>query len=93
MPPPHLTPASLPKRGSLWRQKALNWQGGSNVTVTDPDAKRIARQWNREIEAELQREVEDRQAGQPWRAVVWAMLWVFWLLVLLGVVAQLKTLH
>jgi hypothetical protein len=48
----------------------------------EPDPKRIARDWNREIEAELRRlaEKEERRWG---RNLVWALLALAWLLLVL----------
>jgi Zn-finger domain-containing protein len=46
------------------------------------DSKRIAREWNREIEDEIRREAARADDG-PWRMVVWGVLWFAWLAVIL----------
>jgi hypothetical protein len=58
--------------------------------VTQRDSKRIARQWNREIEDEIRREAVRNAAGGPWKAVVWGALWVLWLGLLLALIAHTK---
>ena len=48
------------------------------------DSRRIAREWNREIEAEIR-----RAAGQdhgPWKIVVWASLAILWFVALFAVI-------
>jgi hypothetical protein len=60
--------------------------------VTEHDSKRLARQWNREIEDEIRREAARNVASGPWKAVVWGALWVLWLGLLLALVAHTKTL-
>jgi len=57
--------------------------------VSQPDAKWIARQWDREIEEETKRLDARKQPG-PWRAVVWVVLWVLWLT---GVMAAIGFFH
>jgi hypothetical protein len=47
------------------------------------DAKRAAREWNREIEAEIRREA--RRDEGPWKIVVWVTLELFWLLAIFAV--------
>jgi hypothetical protein len=47
------------------------------------DAKRIVREWNREIEAETRREA--RQDDGPWKAGVWVALELFWLVAIFAV--------
>jgi hypothetical protein len=58
--------------------------------VSDRDSKYIARQWNREIEAEIRAEeaAAHPDARGPWRSVVWGVLWIFWLLMLLALATQ-----
>jgi len=48
----------------------------------EPDPKRIAREWNREIEAEIRRFAE-KEESQWGRHVVWALLALAWLLLVL----------
>jgi hypothetical protein len=60
------------------------------VTAED-DRKRIVRQWNREIEDETRR-LDVRPDEGPWRKIVWAALWLGWLL-LLGALLSLVRLH
>ena len=62
--------------------------------MPEPDSKRIARQWNREIEDELRREAAEREAaGGPWKAVVWTVIWLVWLGLLLAALVQIKSLR
>jgi hypothetical protein len=51
------------------------------------DSKRIARQWDREIEDEIRRE-----ASGPWKAVGWAGLWVLWLALLVALIVRTRAL-
>lgn len=60
--------------------------------TAEHDSKRIVRQWNREIEAENRRLGERRDQG-PWRGVVWAALWLLWLLAIGALVSMLRPLH
>ena len=64
------------------------------VTYSGPmeaDAKRVVREWNREIEAEIRREVP--QDGGPWKIVVWVALEVLWLVALLAVLGVFNRAH
>ena len=54
-------------------------------------AKRVVREWNREIEAEISREVP--QDGRPWRIVVWVALEVLWLVALLAMLGVFNRAH
>jgi len=54
-------------------------------------AKRVVREWNREIEAEVRREVP--QDGGPWKIVVWVALEVLWLVTLLVVLGVVNRAH
>ena len=54
-------------------------------------AKRVVREWNREIEAEVRREVP--QDGGPWKIVVWVALEVLWLVTLLVVLGVFNRAH
>jgi hypothetical protein len=58
--------------------------------LSERDTKRIIRQWDREIEAQLRREAARARDDGPWKAVVWGALWCLWLGVLLGVVSLVK---
>jgi hypothetical protein len=60
--------------------------------VSERDSKRIIRQWEREIDAELRREAARNRDG-PWKAVLWGALWCLWLGLLFGVIALIKPLH
>ena len=55
------------------------------------DSKRIARQWNREIEAEIRR-LAARQDDGKWKIVVWTLLealWLVGLVLMLGLLTRL----
>jgi hypothetical protein len=55
------------------------------------ESRRIAREWNREIEAEIRRLTARQEEGWG-RAVVWAVLelaWVFAVFAVLGVFSRL----
>jgi hypothetical protein len=56
------------------------------------DSKRIVREWNREIEAELRRFAAPQDNG-PWKIVVWALLEAAWLVVLVVVLGLFTRLH
>ena len=60
--------------------------------MTDHDSKRIAQQWNREIEDEIRRP-EGRRDDGPWKGVVWAAIWLLWLTALVVVVDFVKPLQ
>lgn len=49
----------------------------------DRDPKRIAREWNREIEAEIRR-LAERRGGGWGRNLVWALLALAWLLLVMA---------
>lgn len=53
--------------------------------MMESDAKRVVREWNREIDAELRRRDAERDDG-PWKVVVWVALEVFWLVALFAVI-------
>jgi hypothetical protein len=56
------------------------------------DSKRIVREWNREIEAELRR-LAARSDDGKWSIVVWMVLEVIWLVgvfAILGLFARLQ---
>jgi hypothetical protein len=56
------------------------------------DSKRIAREWNREIEAEMRRLAKRQDEGR-WQIVVWLILEALWLVGLVGVLAVVSRLH
>jgi hypothetical protein len=58
--------------------------------VTQDDSRRIARQWNREIEDEIRHEDARNAAGGRWKPVVWGVLWVLWLVSLAALIAHTK---
>jgi len=64
--------------------------GGPSGVVSERDSKRIIRQWNREIEAEIRRERSRERDSGPWKAVVWAALWLLWLGALVALLGHLK---
>jgi hypothetical protein len=49
-----------------------------------PDPKRIVREWNREIEAEVRRRRAQQEDGR-WRIVVWIALAALWFIALFAV--------
>jgi len=57
----------------------------------EPDPKRIVRQWNREIEAEMHRDT--RQEEGPWKIVVWVALEVLWFVALFAVLGFFERLQ
>ncbi len=76
----------------LRRFGAAAQASGIGHAVTEHHSKRLARQWDREIEDEIRREAARNAAGGPWKAVVWGALWVFWLGLLLALVVHTKAL-
>ena len=56
------------------------------------DSKRIVREWNREIEAEI-RGLEARPDDGRWKIVVWVVLEAIWLAALLVVLGLYTRLH
>jgi cell division septal protein FtsQ len=57
----------------------------------ESDPKRIVREWNREIEAEMRRR-NARQEDGPWKIVVWVVLAVLWFVALFAVLALFERL-
>jgi hypothetical protein len=55
-------------------------------------SKRIAQEWNREIEAEIRRLAAQRDDGWG-RAVVWTLLELAWLVAIFAVLGVLSRLH
>jgi hypothetical protein len=56
------------------------------------DSKRIVREWNREIEAEMRR-LAARQDDGKWKIVVWTLLEAIWLVGLVLMLGLLTRLH
>jgi len=56
------------------------------------DSKRIAREWSREIEADIRRLAARRDDGK-WKIVVWALLEAVWLVGLVLILGFLTRLH
>lgn len=56
------------------------------------DSKRIAREWNREIEAEMRRFAE-HQHDRWGKIVVWTVLEVIWLVAVFAVLGLVSRLH
>jgi hypothetical protein len=56
------------------------------------DSKRIAREWNREIEAETRR-LATRQGDGKWRILVFTVLEAIWLVAVLAVQGLFSRLH
>ncbi|MBV8133912.1 MAG: hypothetical protein JO282_15570 [Alphaproteobacteria bacterium] len=57
----------------------------------ESDPKRIVREWNREIEAEIRR--RDTHQDGPWKIVVWVALGVLWFVALFAVVGLFERLQ
>jgi len=60
--------------------------------LMEQDSKRIVREWNREIEADMRRLAARRDEGR-WKFVVWVVLEVMWLAGLVVVVGLFTRLH
>ena len=58
----------------------------------ESDPKRIVREWNREIEAEIRRRAAHQKDG-PWKIVVWMALVVLWFVALFAVLALFERLQ
>lgn len=56
------------------------------------ESRRIAREWNREIEAEIRRLAVRQEEGWG-RVVVWAVLELVWLVAIFAVLGALSRLH
>ena len=57
----------------------------------ESDPKRVVREWNREIEAEIRRDA--RQEDGPWKIVVWVALAVLWFVALFAVLTLFERLQ
>ena len=60
--------------------------------MTEHDAKRIARRWEREIDDEIRR-LGKRDREGYWKVIVWIVLWLLWLAALVGVIGSFHRLH
>ena len=60
--------------------------------VMERDSRRIAREWNREIEAEIRRLAARRDEGWG-RVVVWTVLELVWLVAVFAVLGVFSRLH
>jgi hypothetical protein len=58
----------------------------------ESDPKRIVREWNREIEAEMRRR-DARQEDGPWKIVVWVALALLWFVALVAVLGLFERLQ
>jgi heme/copper-type cytochrome/quinol oxidase subunit 3 len=58
----------------------------------ETDPKRIVREWNREIEAEIRRR-DVRQENGRWKIVVWVVLEVLWFVALFAVLGLFERLQ
>ena len=57
------------------------------------DSRRIAREWNREIEAEIRRPLAAKQEYGWGRVVVWTVLELVWLVAVFVVLGVFSRLH
>jgi hypothetical protein len=57
----------------------------------EADAKRVVREWNREIEAEIGGAA--RHDDGPWKIVVWIALEVLWFVALLALLGVFNRAH
>jgi cell division septal protein FtsQ len=61
--------------------------------LSNPEVRRLIRQWDREIDEERRAEAARARGKEPWRAVSWFALWLLWLAVLVmiaGIVRPLR---
>jgi hypothetical protein len=56
------------------------------------DSRRIVREWNREIEAEIRRRAAQRDKGWG-RVVVWTVMELVWLVAVFAVLGVFSRLH
>ena len=69
------------------------WQDTRDVwPAMERDSRRIAREWNREIEAEMRRLAARRDEGWG-RVVVWTVLELVWLVAIFAVLGVFSRLH
>ncbi len=67
--------------------------GSLRIAIVSEESKRIARHWNREIEAEGRRGADRDAQDGPWKIVVWLVLWASWIALLLAFLYWLKLLR
>jgi hypothetical protein len=60
--------------------------------LSNPEVRRLIRQWDREIADERRAEAA-RRRKEPWRAVSWFALWLLWLAVLVAIVGIIPPLR
>ena len=72
--------------------KCLPIKTGAGEGRMEADPKRIAREWNREIEAETHRRAAGHDDG-PWKIVVWVGLAIVWSVALFAVIALFERLQ
>jgi hypothetical protein len=65
----------------------------AGYAMAERETKHIIRQWDREIEEETRRLAGRGKAEGPWRAVVWAAMWLLWLGAVFGLIGLLRPLH
>ena len=61
--------------------------------MSNPEIRRLIRQWDREIDDERRAQAAARRGKEPWRAVSWFALWLLWLAVLVVIVGMIPPLH
>jgi hypothetical protein len=61
--------------------------------LSNPEIRRLIRQWDREIADQRRAETAGRRRKEPWRAVSWFALWLLWLAVLIVIVGIVRPLH
>jgi hypothetical protein len=59
--------------------------------LSNPEVRRLIRQWDREIDDERRAEAAHR-GKEPWRVVSWFALWLLWLAVLVAIVGIIRPL-
>jgi hypothetical protein len=67
-------------------------ESGHRERLMELDPKRIAREWNREIEAEMRRRAARRDDG-PWKIVVWVALAMLWFVAVFAVLGWFERLQ
>lgn len=73
----------------LYPSMGWPWIGDASM---ERDSKRIAREWKREIEADIRR-LATRQDEGKWKIVVWVLLEVIWLAGLVVLIGLFTRLH
>jgi hypothetical protein len=74
------------------RSDILCQESSGNRPVMERDSRRIAREWNREIEAEIRRLAARRDEGWG-RVVVWTVLELVWLVAVFAVLGVFSRLY